>query len=239
MPPAPAASAAAPGASTRRRPGRSRLRVGISWRDGGASVAQPPGSLPGGDPAGRDLQTRGRRDGGASAGWRRLRGCQHPHRRAGATRRRNSQLSPAGSPGLNHLDRLPLSSQVPQRLPQLSLAGRDVERAGIEPERAGRRAQGQGCFKVLVAPVVRDRGSTGGLQHRRRCRQRLDPWASAAALAPSLNQPWAQGRLKVPASSVAHDTGTRNEPQHPRGYQERVAPTLQPQPLQPQPRRRV
>jgi len=45
-------------------------------------------------------------------------------------------------------------------------------------------------FKVLVAPVVRDRGTTGGLQYRRRCKQRVDHWASAAAFAPSLNQPW-------------------------------------------------
>ena len=47
----------------------------------------------------------------------------------------------------------------------------------------------QGQFKVPVASVARATGSTGGLQHRRRCQQRVEPCASVAAAAPGLNQP--------------------------------------------------
>ena len=56
---------------------------------------------------------------------------------------------------------------------------------------AGGSGAGQGRFKVPVSPVVRD--TTGGQQHPRRCQERVDCCASAAAVAPSLNQPWVAG----------------------------------------------
>jgi len=73
-----------------------------------------------------------------------------------------------------------------------------------------RPLRAQDRCKVLIAPVVRDTGSGNGPQHPRRCKQRIAACALAAALAPSLNQPW----LRSPGAGAA--AGRQPRPVDPR-----------------------
>jgi len=80
--------------------------------------------------------------------------------------------------------------------------GAERHRPGAAGERGGARGRGwrppvraeahsePGLIQSAGSPIVRDTGTMRGLQHPRRCTQRVDVCASGAALAPSLNRLW-------------------------------------------------